>query len=125
MWSEVSEARRIIGVNVGVFPDSMAYVGGGYDGTLERLVAAAGYTSARSINRGIAQDAAHRYRMRVVRIGVHDDVTSLAKGTLVPGLPTFTARMARRPRQVGGRPDPALRPGYHRHRWTRHASASP
>ena len=94
MWSEVSEARRIIGVNVGVFPDSLAYVGGGYDSTLERLVAAAGYASARSINRGIAQDAAHRYRMRVVRIGIHDDVTSLGTGTLVPGLPTFTARMA-------------------------------
>ena len=62
--------------------------------TLERLVAEAGYTSARSINRGIVQDSAHRYRMRVVRIGVHDDVASLTKGTLVPGLPTFTKRMS-------------------------------
>lgn len=93
MWTEVSEARRIIGVNVGVFPDSMAYVGGGYDTTLERLVAEAGYTSARSINRGIAQDSAHRYRMRVVRIGAHDDVASLTTGTIVAGLPTFTKRM--------------------------------
>jgi peptidoglycan/xylan/chitin deacetylase (PgdA/CDA1 family) len=93
MWSEVSEARRIIGVNVGVFPDSMAYVGGGYDATLERLVAEAGYTSARSINRGIAQNSAHRYRMRVVRIGAHDDVANLATGTIVTGLPTFTKRM--------------------------------
>ena len=93
MWSEVSEARRIIGVHVGVFPDSMAYVGGGYDATLERLVAEAGYTSARSINRGIAQTSARRYRMRVVRIGAHDDVASLTKGTIVPGLPTFTKRM--------------------------------
>ena len=93
MWSEVSEARRIIGVNVGVFPDSMAYVGGGYDSTLERLVAEAGYTSARSINRGIAQTAERRYRMRVVRVAVHDDVASLIEGTIVPGLPTFTKRM--------------------------------
>ena len=93
MWSEVSEARRIIGVHVGVFPDSMAYVGGGYDTTLEHLVAEAGYTSARSINRGIAQNSAHRYRMRVVRIGAHDDVASLTKGTIVPGLPTFAKRM--------------------------------
>ena len=93
MWSEVSEARRIIGVNVGVFPDSMAYVGGGYDTTLERLVAEAGYTSARSINRGIVQDSAHRYRMRVVRIAAHDDVASLTSGTIVAGLPTFTKRM--------------------------------
>jgi peptidoglycan/xylan/chitin deacetylase (PgdA/CDA1 family) len=94
MWAEVSEARRIIGVHVGVFPDSMAYVGGGYDATLERLVAKAGYASARSINRGIVQDISHRYRMRVVRVGVHDDVTSLTKGTLAAGLPTFTKRMA-------------------------------
>jgi peptidoglycan/xylan/chitin deacetylase (PgdA/CDA1 family) len=93
MWTEVSEARRLIGVHVGIFPDSMAYVGGGYDATLEHLVAEAGYTSARSINRGIAQDSAHRYRMRVVRIGAHDDVSSLTKGTIVPGLPTFTKRM--------------------------------
>lgn len=93
MWSEVSEARRIIGVNVGVFPDSMAYVGGGYDATLERLVQEAGYTSARSINRGIEQRAASRYRMHIVRIGAHDDVTNLLQGALAPGLPTFTARM--------------------------------
>ncbi|HEV8404000.1 MAG TPA: polysaccharide deacetylase family protein [Candidatus Limnocylindrales bacterium] len=93
MWSEVSEARRIIGVHVGVFPDSMAYVGGGYDATLERLVAEAGYTSARSINRGIAQTSSRRYRMRIVRIGAHDDVASLTRGTMVPGLPTFTKRM--------------------------------
>lgn len=93
MWSEVNDARRIIGFHVGVFPDSMAYVGGGYDTTLERLVGEAGYTSARSINRGIAQDAAHRFRMHVVRIGAHDDVANLTGGTMVPGLPTFTKRM--------------------------------
>jgi peptidoglycan/xylan/chitin deacetylase (PgdA/CDA1 family) len=93
MWSEVNDARRIIGFNVGVFPDSMAYVGGGYDTTLERLVGEAGYTSARTINRGVAQDSAHRFRMRVVRIGAHDDVADLTKGTIVTGLPTFTKRM--------------------------------
>jgi peptidoglycan/xylan/chitin deacetylase (PgdA/CDA1 family) len=93
MWSEVNDARRIIGFHVGVFPDSMAYVGGGYDATLERLVGEAGYTSARSINRGIGQNSAHRFRMRVVRIGAHDDVANLTRGTMVPGLPTFTKRM--------------------------------
>jgi hypothetical protein len=31
--------------------------------------------------------------MRVVRIGVHDDVASLTEGTMVAGLPTFTKRM--------------------------------
>jgi peptidoglycan/xylan/chitin deacetylase (PgdA/CDA1 family) len=93
MWSEVSEARRIIGVHVGVFPDSMAYVGGGYDPTLEKAVKDAGYTSARTIVRGVTQDPKARYRLRVVRIGVHDDVTDLRHGTLKSGLPTFTARM--------------------------------
>jgi peptidoglycan/xylan/chitin deacetylase (PgdA/CDA1 family) len=93
MWSEVSEIRRIIGFNVGVFPDSMAYVGGGVDATLERLVKTAGYTSARGIQRGITQRPTTRFRMRVVRIGVHDDVANLQGGALVPDLPTFTARM--------------------------------
>ncbi len=93
MWAEVSEARRIIGVNVGVFPDSMAYVGGGYDGLLEGLVQNAGYTTARTINRGIEQDPAHRFRLRIVRIGIHDDVTNLLAGALVPDLPTFAARV--------------------------------
>jgi peptidoglycan/xylan/chitin deacetylase (PgdA/CDA1 family) len=93
MWAEVSEARRIIGVHVGIFPDSMAYVGGGYDGLLEGLVRNAGYTTARTINRGVEQDPALRFRLRVVRIGVHDDVADFLHGTLVPGLPTFAARM--------------------------------
>ncbi len=93
MWAEVSEARRIIGVHVGVFPDSMAYVGGGYDSPLEGLVRNAGYTTARTINRGIEQDPAHRFRLRVVRIGAHDDVANLVHGVLVPNLPTFAARL--------------------------------
>ena len=94
MWAEVNGARTIIGQNVGVYPDSMAYVGGGYDDTLQRLAQRAGYTSARGIGRGIIQSPSRRFAMRVVRVGVHDDVTSLAQGTLEPGLPTFTARMA-------------------------------
>ncbi len=93
MWSEVSEVRRIIGFNVGVFPDSMAYVGGGVDTTLETLVKTAGYTSARGIQRGIVQRPTTRFRMRVVRIGIHDDVANLQGGALVPDLPTFAARM--------------------------------
>jgi peptidoglycan/xylan/chitin deacetylase (PgdA/CDA1 family) len=93
MWSEVSEVRRIIGFNVGVFPDSMAYVGGGVDTALETLVKTAGYTSARGIQRGITQRPTTRFRMRVVRIGVHDDVANLLHGALVPDLPTFAARM--------------------------------
>jgi peptidoglycan/xylan/chitin deacetylase (PgdA/CDA1 family) len=93
MWSEVSEIRRIIGFNVGVFPDSMAYVGGGVDATLESLVKTAGYTSARGIQRGVVQRPTTRFRMRVVRIGIHDDVANLLQGTLVPDLPTFAARM--------------------------------
>jgi len=93
MWSEVNDARTIIGQNVGVLPDSMAYVGGGFDATLEGLVQKAGYTSARSIGRGIVQDPALRYQLRVVRIGAYDDVTDLVGGVIDPDLPTFTARM--------------------------------
>jgi peptidoglycan/xylan/chitin deacetylase (PgdA/CDA1 family) len=94
MWSEVSEARRIIGENVGVFPDSMAYVGGGYDDTLVELVRNAGYTTARSIVRGLRQTAARRFTLRVVRVGAHDDVSDLMTGTLVPGMPRFAAVIA-------------------------------
>jgi hypothetical protein len=72
----------------------MAYVGGGYDARLQRLVEQAGYTSARGINRGVVQTSGHRYALRVVRVGVHDDVADLMGGVLVPGLPTFNARMA-------------------------------
>jgi peptidoglycan/xylan/chitin deacetylase (PgdA/CDA1 family) len=93
MWREVDGARTAIWQNVGVFADSMAYVGGGYDATLERLVQLAGYSSARTIRRGIVQDPAHPFELRVVRIGAHDDVTDLVLGTLVPDLPTFAARV--------------------------------
>ena len=93
MWREVDGARTAIGLNVGIFPDSMAYVGGGYDATLERLVKLAGYSSARTIRRGIVQDPVHPFELRVVRIGAYDDVTDLGRGTLVPDLPTFVARV--------------------------------
>ena len=63
----------------------MAYVGGGYDKTLLPLVAGAGYTTARSINRGIVQTVDRRYRLRVVRVGGNDDVIDPQKQTLVPG----------------------------------------
>jgi peptidoglycan/xylan/chitin deacetylase (PgdA/CDA1 family) len=93
MWKEINDIRAVILAHTGVAPDSMAYVGGGYDGTLMGLVAAAGYTTARSINRGIVQTVSRRYRLRVVRIGANDDVVDPGKQTLVPGLPTFAARM--------------------------------
>jgi peptidoglycan/xylan/chitin deacetylase (PgdA/CDA1 family) len=93
MWAEVSGIRTLIAREVGIAPDSMAYVGGGFDSTLEALVRKAGYTTARSILRGIAQSKAARYALRVVRVGVHDDVIDTLSGTLVAGLPTFVARM--------------------------------
>ncbi len=93
-WAEINDARMIIGENIGIYPDSMAYVGGGYDDKLIALVQKAGYTSARSINRGIDQHPKDRFRLRVVRIGAHDDVIRAATGKIDPALPTFTARMA-------------------------------
>ena len=93
MWAEVYGARQIIGLNVGVLPDSMAYVGGGYDATLQQLVSDAGYTTARGIVRGSAQRPGQRLALRVTRIASHDDVVNVVAGTLVPGLPKFTARM--------------------------------
>jgi peptidoglycan/xylan/chitin deacetylase (PgdA/CDA1 family) len=94
MWEEIHEARVIIGREVGTPPDSMAYVGGGFDTTLESLVRRAGYTTARSILRGIDQTPEHRFTLRVIRIGSRDDVLDVVTGELVPGLPVFTAKMA-------------------------------
>lgn len=93
MWSEVHDIRAVIAAHVGVVPDSMAYVGGGFDRTLEALVRKAGYTTARSIVRGVIQTVARRFELRVVRIGARDDVADVLTGSMVPGLPTFTARM--------------------------------
>ncbi|MDQ6794858.1 MAG: polysaccharide deacetylase family protein [Chloroflexota bacterium] len=93
MWAEVSGARRIIAAKIGVPPDSMAYVGGGFDPRLEALVRKAGYSTARCILRGVAQSVDRRFEMRVVRVGARDDVVDLLTGQLVPGLPTFSARM--------------------------------
>src|SRR3954452_4708079 len=92
MWAEVKGARDIIGAQIGVPPDSMAYVGGGFDATLASLVAKAGYTTARSIIRGVVQAPAKRFAMRVVRIGARDDVTDVVEGAVVEGVPHLTAR---------------------------------
>jgi peptidoglycan/xylan/chitin deacetylase (PgdA/CDA1 family) len=94
MWFEVHQPRVVITEQLGVAPDSLAYVGGGFDRTLEALVERAGYTTARTIERGIAQSPARRFELRVVRIGPFDDVVDVTTGELVPGLPTFSARMA-------------------------------
>lgn len=97
MWEEIHDARLIIGREVGVLPDSMAYVGGGFDATLVSLVRRAGYTTARSILRGIDQTPGRRFTLRVVRIGARDDVVDVVTGELVPGLPVFAAKMAGAP----------------------------
>jgi hypothetical protein len=53
----------------------------------------AGYTTARSIVRGVLQTPELRYQFRAVRIGAYDDVRSVLNRTLVPGLPTFEKRV--------------------------------
>jgi len=94
MWFEVNQARIIIGRKIGTLPDSMAYVGGGFDATLVRLVRLAGYTTARSVLRGIDQARVHRFTLRVIVIGAHDDVIDVTTEQLEPGLPLFSAKMA-------------------------------
>jgi peptidoglycan/xylan/chitin deacetylase (PgdA/CDA1 family) len=74
MTYEVTEARRVIGTEVGTPPDSMAYVGGGFDSTLVAIVKRAGYSTARAIVRGVVQSPADRWSLHVSRIGVWDDV---------------------------------------------------
>ncbi len=89
MQYEVTQAKAIIEANVGVTVDSMAYVGGGWNATLASVVQAAGYTSARAIDRGVIQSSALRFHLHVSRIGWKDDVANVYAGTMVKGLPTF------------------------------------
>jgi peptidoglycan/xylan/chitin deacetylase (PgdA/CDA1 family) len=93
MWAEVEGARQTIGQHIGTYPDSMAYVGGGFSPLLEKLVQQAGYTTARSIRRGIVQTAALRFELHVVRIGPYDDVSDVMTGAINAALPVFVARM--------------------------------
>lgn len=74
MTYEVTEARRIIGNELGRPPDSIAYVGGGFDAALVGIVRRAGYSTARTIIRGVVQSPADRWTLHVSRIGVWDDV---------------------------------------------------
>jgi peptidoglycan/xylan/chitin deacetylase (PgdA/CDA1 family) len=94
MRYQVMEAKRLIELNAGVTVDSMAYVGGGYNGTLIQVAQDAGYTTARAIERGVLQTPEIRYHLHVSRIGWRDDVVDLYRGTLVNGLPTFAARIS-------------------------------
>ncbi len=96
MFREVDHARREIAAHVGVAPDSMAYVGGGFNARLIRQVRRAGYTTARSVVRGIHQDPAHRFTLRVVRVAARDDVLSVAAGTIDPLVPRFAAKITGR-----------------------------
>jgi peptidoglycan/xylan/chitin deacetylase (PgdA/CDA1 family) len=109
LWTDAEVAyqltapRRIMLAELGFAPDSIAYVGGGYDPDVIGIVRAAGYTTARTTLRGRDQRGERRYELRVVRVGVHDDVVNLLRGRLAPGLPTFA-------RLVTGRADGTLSP---------------
>jgi peptidoglycan/xylan/chitin deacetylase (PgdA/CDA1 family) len=96
MWFEVDEARLRIGARIGAEPDSMAYVGGGFDATLISLVRRAGYATARSIRHGVVQRWADRFALRVVRIGVYDDVTDRTVWAIDPAVPVFAAKVTGR-----------------------------
>lgn len=94
MRYQVTESKRQLEARTGVTVDSLAYVGGGYNDTLMQIVHDAGYLTARSIERGVQQSPAIRYHLHVSRVGWHDDVTDLYRGTLAPGLPTFAKRVS-------------------------------
>lgn len=94
MRYQVTEAKRLLEVKAGVKVDSMAYVGGGFNETLMAIVRQAGYRTARSIQRGVAQTPSIRYRLHVSRIGWHDDLLDLYNGRLAAGLPTFAKRVS-------------------------------
>jgi peptidoglycan/xylan/chitin deacetylase (PgdA/CDA1 family) len=94
MWYEVHQARVVIGREIGTPPDSMAYVGGGFNADLIALVRKAGYTTARSIIRGIGQSSSTRFTLRVIAIRPREDVVDVVTGEMVPGLPTFASEVS-------------------------------
>jgi peptidoglycan/xylan/chitin deacetylase (PgdA/CDA1 family) len=104
-FKEIAGAKAILEREVGVIVDSMAYVGGGLDAALIEMVRAAGYTSARTIIRGTMQHPDQPFELRVVRIGVHDDVVSIRAGILDPGLPTFAAMVRARGQDLTAPPN--------------------
>lgn len=98
MRYQVGEAKHVLEANLGVVVDSMAYVGGGYDAELMSIVQGAGYTSARAINRGTWQEPGARFRLRVSRINVWDDLVggtldSAINCVLDPAMSTFESRV--------------------------------
>lgn len=98
MRHQVGEAKRILEGQLGIRVDSMAYVGGGYDATLMRIVQEAGYTSARAINRGVWQEPGARYRLRISRVGFWDDIVggtldNAFNCVLDPAMSTFESRV--------------------------------
>ena len=98
MRYQVTEARRALESQLGVRVDSMAYVGGGYDATLMGIVQGAGYSTARAVNRGGWQEPGARYRLRVSRIGIWDDIVGGSLDDLVncavnPAMSTFESRV--------------------------------
>jgi len=99
MRYQVTEAKRVLESQLGVVVDSMAYVGGGYDAALIGIVQAAGYSSARAVNRGTWQEPGARYRLRVSRVGAWDDVVggtldNAINCVLDPAMSTFASRIA-------------------------------
>ena len=93
MRAEVTDIRAVIEAQVGVAPDSMAYVGGGYNSTLMDLARQAGYSTARTTVSGRQQTVAHRYSLRVVHVGWQEDVANEKLGTMVPDLPAFARNL--------------------------------
>ena len=98
MRYQVGQARKVLGSTLGLTIDSMAYVGGGFNATLVRIVREAGYSSARAILRGAVQSPASRYVLHVSRIGVYDDVINKDMAdaracNLDPAMPDFEARV--------------------------------
>ena len=90
---QIAGPRLVFQRAIGITPDSMAFVGGGYD---DRLIAAArdaGYTTARTTQHGVIQDPDHPFELRVIRVGVTEDVRNVLTGLLVPDLPRFAGQV--------------------------------
>jgi peptidoglycan/xylan/chitin deacetylase (PgdA/CDA1 family) len=86
---EMARPRVVLRQRLGVVPDSVAYVGGGFNENLQAIVKEAGYTTARSIRGGRTQARGNRFELRVIRVGWQLDVVDVVKGEVRLGVPGF------------------------------------
>lgn len=75
---EIGQCREVIAERLGRAPEILAYPFGEYDGRIEALTRAAGYTSAHTTDPGITHHADRAFRIQRVLVNYGDPVDTFA-----------------------------------------------